>query len=636
MCGINGIVSTQPLSIDLIRAMNRKIYHRGPDEEGVYQSGNVLLGMRRLSIIDLKDGQQPIFNEDGRYVIVFNGEIYNYRELRQKLLASGHVLKTHSDTEVIVHLYEEKGEKCLDDLNGMFAFAIYDMLKKELFIARDRLGKKPLFYCFDEERFIFSSELKGILTVSPRRRALNRRAVDAYFAFTFIPAPLTIFEGIHKLEAGCFLRLDSRGEVTIRRYWDLAAISGSARLIEDKDACMREIRDLVHKSVEMRMIADVPLGAFLSGGIDSSIIVAVMSQISDQPIKTFTIGNTIKTYDESGRAKIIARHFRTDHTEWFVDNEYIVSIADKVLANFDEPFADSSALPTYVVAELARQHVKVVLTGDGGDELYAGYARYLIFDYLKRYSQIPAPLRRSVIKPLVNSLPAPASLATALNKARKIVNNDGATAFEQHHFMQRLGYSEKEILQLLPGNNCWTHARQLAQERYEDVPVKSPLSKALFTDIKVGLEGCMLAKVDRATMQNSLEARCPLLDYRLVEHSFSIPDHYKLNNGQLKYILKEAFARQLPPEILKKQKMGFQIPIGAFLRRELQGKMNGYLSSEKLAALNLVNQSYLKELYQAHCRGQDRTFQIWAFYAFALWVESFYDYIATNSHARVV
>ncbi len=369
MCGINGILSkTDPLDGRLIVSMNQAIIHRGPDEEGYYRSSLCHLGMRRLSIIDLKDGHQPIFSEDGRFVIVFNGEIYNYRPLRAALLSRGHSFKTNSDTEVILHLYEEKKEKCLDDLNGMFAIAIYDTRDKELFLAKDRLGKKPLYYTQDNGRFLFGSEIKSLLTASPAKRRFNPEAIEAFFALTFIPSPYTIYQGIHKLDAGHFMKVRRDLSLSFGRYWDLAAKVGRSEM-QTEPQCKKTIRDLVFDSVSLRMISDVPLGVFLSGGVDSSIILSVMSDLSTVPIRSFSIGNTVKSYDESQKAMEIARHFKAEHTEWMVDNEYICSIIDKVVLNFDEPFADSSALPTYVVSELARQNVTVALTGDGGDEV---------------------------------------------------------------------------------------------------------------------------------------------------------------------------------------------------------------------------------------------------------------------------
>jgi asparagine synthase (glutamine-hydrolysing) len=623
MCGINGIVvKNGPIDDGLILAMNRKIVHRGPDEEGVYREPCCHMGMRRLSIIDLADGHQPIFSEDGRYAIVFNGEIYNYRTLRSGLVARGHHLTTNSDTEVIVHLYEEKKEKCLDDLNGMFAFAIYDRIGKELFIARDRLGKKPLYYTLENGRFLFASELKSLYEVSPAKRRLCLEAVESFFALTFIPSPLTIFEGVHKLPPGHYMKIGPDLSCSVRKYWDLADTIGRSPLQTDHESCKKTIRDLLTDSISLRMISDVPLGVFLSGGVDSSIILSVMSELSPAPIRSFSIGNTVKSYDESQKAIQIARHFRAEHTEWMVDNDYICSVVDKVTLNFDEPFADSSALPTYVVAELARKNVTVVLTGDGGDEVYAGYTRYLIYNYLRWYRALPGFLRNGIIRPLVNALPAPASFMLLMNKVKKIANSEGADAFEQYHDMQRLGYSESGIRELLAASAKTGSIKELTRAKFDAPAGASDLARCLYADIAINLPGDMLAKLDRTSMQNSLEARCPFLDYRLVEHSFTIPDSYKMRGNRLKAILKETFEGRFPPGFLDKPKMGFGIPIGLFLRNELRDRMWSIVRSQALRDSGLFNMNYVENLFKGHLSGRDRTFQLWPVYVFGLWLEN--------------
>jgi asparagine synthase (glutamine-hydrolysing) len=629
MCGINGIFSQKPLEQNSrIHLMNECIVHRGPDDEGIFQEKNIALGMRRLSIIDLGQGHQPIFNEDKRFVIVFNGEIYNYRELRKALVERGHIFATNTDTEVIVHLFEEKKEKCLDDLNGMFAFAIFDRIKNELFLARDRVGKKPLFYCIEDGRFIFASELKSILAVSPRKRALSHQAIELYFAFTFIPAPHTIFEQIFKLEPGTFLEISGDLSLNKKCFWNLPEIVSQSNKVTDYSRCSGNLKKSLYDAVEKRMIADVPLGAFLSGGIDSTIIVAIMAELDTKPIKTFTIRNAVKTYDESAKARAVAQKYKTDHTEWTVDNDYIVDKIDYILNNFDEPFADSSALPSYIVSELASRHVKVVLTGDGGDELFAGYTRYLNFDYLRKYAFLPGFLRNSIIKPLVNNAWFPGRLELEINKLRKLVNNDGKNPFEQYHYLQRLGFTQKEMAATLPGLHSVNRAESLSRAIFDALPGHSALEKALVSDIIIGLEGDMLVKLDRTSMLKSIEARSPFLDFRLIEQAFTIPDAYKLRGTNLKWILKQTFADKFPKELLQKPKMGFGIPIGRLLRHELKSQFNDLLGLPEIHSLGLFNTSNISSLFSEHCQNKDRTFQLWTFFVFAHWVKNNAHFIA--------
>ena len=624
MCGINGILSKTNIDPLLINRMNNCIIHRGPDGEGVFCRNNIQLGMRRLSIIDLSTGNQPIFSEDNRYVIVFNGEIYNYNDLREGLVARGHHFSTNSDTEVIIHLYEEKKEACLQDLNGMFAFAVYDTLEKNLFIARDRLGKKPLYYCFDTDRFYFASELKSILEVIGRKFTINREALESYFTLTFIPAPMTIFNGICKLESGCAMHIKQDLSFHVFRYWDLAERAHTVPVIKHKQEAIEVIRNLLFDAVEKRMIADVPLGAFLSGGVDSSIIVNVMSHLSRSKVKTYSIGNTLSCYDESEKARRVANLFKTEHTEWMIDNNHICSIIDTVLDNFDEPFGDSSAIPSFVVSELACKHVKVILTGDGGDELFAGYERYLIYKYLSWYRKIPGTLR-SVIKPALNSLPYPAALSLLINKAKKIVNNDGENSFEQYHAMQRLGFSEQELSMLSATIPLMVKDR--VKKTYCALEKRSDLARAQFCDIAIGLEGDMLVKVDRTTMQNSIEARSPFLDFRLLEASFGIADDLKLQGWRLKAILKDAFKDEFPKGFFEKQKMGFGIPIGEFLKNELRSAMEQFLAIDELWVEQGMNIQYIRELFALHCQGNRQTFKLWPLYVFARWLQKSERYI---------
>jgi asparagine synthase (glutamine-hydrolysing) len=622
MCGICGIFSkTSMNNPKLIHLMNDRLVHRGPDEEGFFVHERIAMGMRRLSIIDLKDGHQPIFCEQKRYVIVFNGEIYNFKELREDLINKGHRFATLSDTEVIVHLFEDKKDRCVEDLNGMFAFAIYDTVSKELFLARDRQGEKPLYYCFEDSMMMFASELKSICAVVKRKLELSWEAMDAFFSLTFIPSPLTIYRGIMKLEPGTCMTIKADLSYSIATYWDLGEKINRAEIIYSKKECMQKIREILYDSVTRRMISDVPLGAFLSGGVDSSIVVSIMAEVSRNPVLTFSIGNTVKAFDESDKAKTIAKRFGTDHTEWFVDNDHMSDILEKVIGNFDEPFADSSALPMYVVSELARKKATVALSGDGGDELFAGYSRYRIFRMLNLYGRIPFPLRNWILKPLVSVMPVPSSYVLLANKIKKLVANAGTDAFGRYHHMQRLGYSESEIGKLLNPEKMKSHITDFVRKKYCSLVHGGDLTRALYSDIAVGLEGDMLTKVDRASMLASLEVRTPFLDHRLIEFSFSIPEEYKLAGSRLKAILKDTFAYKFEKGFLDKPKMGFGIPIGELLRHELKGKMKSYLAMEQLADNRILQMNYVEKLYEEHCRGIDHTFMLWPFFVFSMWLD---------------
>jgi asparagine synthase (glutamine-hydrolysing) len=415
------------------------------------------------------------------------------------------------------------------------------------------------------------------------------------------------------------LKIDECLSLTKERYWHLPAVANAATIEPGYSQCSRQLKSFLYDAVEKRMISDVPLGAFLSGGIDSTIIVALMSEMSSKPVKTFTIRNSVKAYDESAKAQAVAHLYRTDHTEWTFDNDYIPDKIDGILANFDEPFADSSALPTYIVAELASRHVKVALTGDGGDELFAGYTRYLTFKYLRLFRTIPESVRNGVLKPLVNNIKFPKFLELKFNQLRKLVNNEGIEPFEQYHNLQRLGYSEADVRRFLPGLAGLAGAKALSKDIFSALEGKSDLERALVTDICIGLEGDMLVKVDRTSMLNSIEARSPFLDFRLIEHSMRIPDKYKLNGSTLKWILRNTFADKFPPEILRKPKMGFGIPVGALMRRELRSRIEELMKLDSLRATGLFDMDAMAVLFAEHCGHLDRSFRLWTFFVFASW-----------------
>ncbi len=618
MCGINGFMAKEPNTaennINLIKRMNSLIVYRGPDDEGIYADTRAALGMRRLSIIDLCTGRQPIYNEDGTKVIVFNGEIYNYVQLREDLLHKGHVFKTKSDTETILHAYEEYGIGCLDKLNGMFAFAVYDIKEKELLVARDRAGEKPLYYYNGNERFVFASELKSIIKVFDINKKINLTALNQYLALTYIPAPLTIFNGIYKLEAGCYI-LYKNGELSKGRYWDID--SRESDLIYSYEDCKKKLREYMFDSVEKKMISDVPLGAFLSGGIDSSIVVGIMSKLSSKPVETFTIGFKIKDFDESGRAETVAERNKTNHHIHFLDYNDAVGELDTILDTFDEPFADSSSIPTYFVSKFAREYVTVVLTGDAGDELFAGYSKYLVNYYSDMYNKIPLLFRRNVFEKIVLSLPDKGSMT---RKMRKVIENAGKGTFEKRRNLMFLGFNETKMHELLGKSYFVDKSCDFIENIYYGNREFDELTKALYTDFKVVLEGDMLVKVDRMSMLNSLETRVPLLDKSIIELAFRIPSEFKLDRRNQKRILKDTFKDLIPEEVLNKTKHGFAVPIGEWFKGPLKGSLAELLSEDFIQEQGIFNFYYIKKLLEEHFTERvNNAYPLWALFVFQRW-----------------
>lgn len=442
--------------------MNAKIYHRGPDESGIFADETGAIGMTRLSIIDLKTGSQPIANEDGRFQIVFNGEIYNFREVRERLIARGHVFKTHSDTETILHAYEEFGEDCVAQLLGMFAFAIYDTREHSFFLARDRVGEKPLYYAKLDDRFVFASELKSIFTLGNIPKKIDKTALTQFLTLTYIPAPRTILEGVSKLSAAHTLRVSANGEISLREYWDTAKLREEQ--IEDYDECKRRLRATLFDAVEKCMVSDVPVGTFLSGGIDSTVITGIASKISKTPVETFTIGLRDKASDESPLAQITSQVLGTKHRVHVVDYADMLGNIDALLENMDEPFADSSLIPTFAVSKMARKNVKVILTGDAGDELFAGYNKYLIGHYSELYNRIPKILRKQIIERIVYALP---DTSSATRKIRKVLDNASGDIFEQRRAMMCLGIAPKSLSNLVSFPVSVDNALDFIRERYE-------------------------------------------------------------------------------------------------------------------------------------------------------------------------
>lgn len=625
MCGINGyfqfnpILKTQQIS-GMITKMNDKIIHRGPDDDGLYISEDIGLGMRRLSIIDLSTGKQPIFNEDNTKVIVFNGEIYNYKDLRDKLVAKGHHMKTFSDTEVILHCYEEYGNDCFNLLKGMFSIAIFDIEEKKLILARDRAGEKPLYYSINNNSIIFASELKSIIVTEIVERKINKSALNQYLQLTYIPAPLTIFENIYKVRAGCFIEIQSDGRIENCQYWNV--IYNNANLIEDYNECKKQLRETMFKSVEECMVSDVPIGAFLSGGIDSTIIVGIMSKLSNVPINTFTIGFRQKDFNESDRAQKVADFYKTNHDVYYLEGKNIHKFIGKMLKNIDEPFADSSYIPTYMVSQFAKTKVKTVLTGDASDELFGGYNKYLIGYYSEKYKSIPLFVREKILHKIIYSLPDNSSL---IHKIRKVIENSENDIFKQRVNLMCLGFKTSELKLILKDDFIVENSLDIISDYYNDEKlITSELSKALYVDLKVTLEGDMLAKVDRASMLCSLETRVPFLQKDVIEIASKIPSRFKVSNSKKKVILKDTFSDLIPKGLMNANKKGFGVPIGQWLRDELKEDLTSLLNFEKIEKQGIFKSAYVNLLMNEHNSfTKDRSSELWTLYVFSKWYEEY-------------
>ena len=628
MCGIAGFVDLWAETehrVDEARAqtlenMCRVIRHRGPDDQGVMLTEGVALGMRRLSIIDLSGGHQPISNGDGAITIVFNGEIYNYRDLQADLRTRGYRFKTNSDTETIVHSYEEYGEACVDSLRGMFSFAVWDDRKNKLFIARDRVGKKPLYYSITRHgTLVFGSELKSLLQHPEVTREINPDAIDAYFSLGYVPDPLAIFKNIEKLPPGHHLTFQN-GRLSIERYWDFKYESnGNGHCAADY---LEELRALLDESVRIRLVSDVPLGAFLSGGIDSSTVVAMMARHMDQPVKTFSIGFNEDSFNELKYARLTAAKFGTEHHEFVVTPE-ICEVVDELAWHFDEPFADSSAIPTYVVSKLAREYVKVVLTGDGGDELFAGYTRYRTEQKRRRFEFVPGVVRKGVMDSLSRRLPHGAF-------GRNYLHNIALDPIDRY-------LDSISVFTGLNKNLLYTHdfrgtlrrSNQMSSffnELSHNVKTSGPLDSLLYIDSKTYLPGDILTKVDRASMAVSLEARVPLLDHKLIEFVTRIPAGMKIVGSETKHVFKQAIADLIPTEILNRPKQGFGVPIEQWINRQLRDRIRDTLNDPRTLQRGYVSRSHVEVLLKEHENGRrDHSMALWSLLMLELWHRNFAD-----------
>ena len=627
MCGICGIAYDGPQRPDetLLRRANTLITHRGPDDEGYHIDERVGLAMRRLSIIDLSTGHQPISNRDGSVVIVFNGEIYNFQELRAGLEKDGYPFKTRTDTEVILALYEKHGTDCLRFLRGMFAFAIWDKPKGRLFEARDRLGKKPLVYALFPGGLAFASELRSLLVWPGIKPQVDPTAIDLFLSLQYIPSPRSIYKGVQKLPPAHFFVFEA-GRLKVARYWDLPL--GRGPVTDDPIAAQELLRDKLRESVKLRLISDVPLGAFLSGGIDSSIVVALMSELSDKPVKTFSIGFDHSEFTELPYAKELAERYGCDHTE-FVVTARMAEILPKLAWHYGEPYADASALPSFYVARETRRAVTVALNGDGGDENFAGYVRYFAMRAAHYYDLVPGPLRR-LIQEGAEFLPEQDAPFSFLWKAKRFLRSTVFTDEAKRHLKMICFFSEADKEGLYaPGM-----LRELEAARAGGAPAERFLASAfhraagedfvnrmLYTDFVTYLPDDLMVKMDIASMANSLETRSPFLDHEFVELAFNMPGDWKLKGlmGH-KWILKQAFAKQLPQSIQKRGKMGFGIPLGPWFRKDLKKFWEDHVLSPEALARGYFNRTALERMWEQHQTGKrDHGYRLWALLMLELW-----------------
>jgi len=622
MCGICGLLefkSEREVSTDLVRRMSDTLRHRGPDDEGIQVGPGIGFGFRRLSIIDLSGGHQPLANEDGSVWVMLNGEIYNYAELRQELESHGHRFATHSDTETIVHLYEDYGEGCFARLRGMFAIALWDSRQRKLLLARDRLGKKPLYYHATAERILFGSELKALLAAGGVPREIDAEALSDYFSLGYIAAPKTIYRSVRKVLPGHYL-VATAGAIRESEYWDISFATTENRT--EEEWCER-LRHELREATRVRLMSDVPLGAFLSGGVDSSAVVAMMSQLLKRPVTTCSIGFQEQEYNEIDFARQIARQFGADHYEHVVRPDAIETV-NKLIWHYDEPFADSSAIPTYYVSSVARQHVTVALGGDGGDETFAGYRRYFLDQYENRLRRfVPRWMRRNVFRPLGQWYPGLA-WAPRIFRARATFQSLSRTPLEGY-FNSLSIFRPDEKFHALTGDFRQSlqgyDSIEVFRKYYDRAGTNDLLSRIQYVDMKTYLPDDILAKVDRASMAVSLEVRAPLLDHHLLETAARIPSTMKLRGRQGKIIFKKAMAQILPTDILDRRKQGFAIPLNRWFRKELKDMAYEAIFSSPDGILDPV---FLKRVWDQHQKGYyDRSAHLWAVLMFRKWKEKF-------------
>ncbi len=627
MCGIVGFTSANfgDGERGVLERMNAAIFHRGPDDDGFYFGEGVGMAMRRLSIIDLASGKQPIHNRDRSKWIVFNGEIYNYQELRADLESDGDTFYTNSDTEAIIHLYDKYGKECVKHLRGMFAFAIWDENERSLFIARDRVGKKPLLYSHRPDgNIIFGSEFRALLKHPTISREVDFEAIDAYLSYLCVPAPMTAFREIRKLEPGHWLFWKD-GEIKTERYW-LPDFSKKIKISEEE--AIEETTRLIRESVKLRMISEVPLGAFLSGGVDSSTVVALMAQVSDKPVKTFSIGFEEQDYSELKYAKKVAEHVGAEYNE-FVVRPDAMEILPTLVDHYGEPYADSSAIPTYYVSKETRKHVTVALNGDGGDESFAGYERHAAMLIAEKYKGMPSLLRKALIELPISLLPSSEIKRSRIRDAKRFLSAANLPTTERYfRWMSTFDADSKAEIYSdgFASHLGKQNALRTLESWFEMSNGNSPLDAVLLTDLMTYLPNDLLVKVDIASMANSLEARSPLLDHNLIEFAASLPSNLKLRGTKTKSLLKKVAERLVPAEVIYRRKMGFGVPVGNWFRGEMREFVRGILLSEVSLSRGIFRPDELERYVREHTEGEkDHAFRLWTLLMLELWFERFID-----------
>ena len=634
MCGINGIIAKTNRNEDeissILNNMNDLIIHRGPDEDGMFSEESELftvgMAMRRLSIIDLSSGKQPIFSDDKQIVIVFNGEIYNYRVLKSKLVAEGVTFNTSSDTEVILKAYEKYGVESFQWLDGMYGFSIYDKNINKLFIARDFFGEKPLYYTHTDKEFIWASELKSIINTIDYTPEISKKGLNLYFRLTYIPAPHTIYDNIFKLEANHYIEYDLTSHNTTIHKINTEPKPKAVNI--SFDDAKAKTKELVYNSVDSRSIADVGLGTFLSGGVDSSIISLCLAQSTDKKIDTFSIGFKKASYDETDKSRVVADMVNSNHHEFIIDEDDLKNNIHEILVNFDEPFSDTAALPTHLLSEKTREHVTVALTGDGGDEVFGGYNKYYIGKMNKRYTSIvPKGIHKTIAnlsnKYLINKDDT-RGRKFQINKLLNSINYNGDFYWD----IISLANTSNQISEIISPEY---YEENLFQE-YKDVLGKQKIES--LTDFRLvdkilSLEGGMLAKVDRTSMMTSLECRAPFLNKELWEFTNTLPENYLMKGWNKKHILKEAFRDQFPDEFLEKGKSGFGSPTGDWLRQSLRKELESYIEPDMLNSQGIFNVDFITKLVQDHLDSKkDSTFRVWSYYCFQKWYK--YNFLKQN------
>ncbi len=630
MCGICGLAlatdeAPSPEAQAIVRQMNARLAHRGPDGEGVHFAPGIGLAMRRLAIIDLETGDQPIPNEDASLWIVFNGEVYNFPQLRAHLLRRGHRFRTRTDTETILHLYEEHGLECVHHLRGMFAFALWDAPRRRLFLARDRLGQKPLYYTVQHGTLYFASELPALLSALPHPPEISLEALDLYLALQYIPEPLTPYQGVYKLPAAHWLTWQE-GRMEIRRYWDLAY---TPKWTASDADLLAELRARVQEAVRLRLISEVPLGAHLSGGIDSSIVVALMAQWSPEPVKTFSVGFEEEAFSELAHARVVAHRFGTEHHEFVLTYGDIPTTLTTLVAHLGEPLADPSVIPLYHLSRLTRQQVTVALNGDGGDEAFAGYPRYWLDPWANRYLRLPGWFTQGVVPWLVRHLPDRGDRPVGHSWINGLKRLAQLPHIDPRASLLRWGsYFDPQRRAALwrPEHRARLTPRQAEAwlvNHFTAAQAESLLDRTLYTDLHTYLPGDLLVKADRMTMAASLEGRSPFLDHELVAWAARLPQRWKVRGRQGKVALRQAFAHLLPPEILRRGKQGFGVPVSAWLRGPLLSWTQELLLSDASPLRPWIRQEVVAHLLAEHvARREDHGKRLWALVVWALWHRS--------------